>query len=83
MDKEILETLKEMSQAQKDILARQEETLAFLRAEAEKTKKIREESIALQRQAAERVKGISLIAFPAILLCVALLVYLIVKYRIL
>lgn len=36
MDKEILETLREMSQAQEEIIAKQEEAPTFLRAEAER-----------------------------------------------
>jgi hypothetical protein len=83
MENEILETLKEMREAQKELMAKQEEAIQFLRDEAEKSKKIREEAIALQRQAMERAKRISYIAVPLILICAGLILYLLLKYRIL
>lgn len=83
MEKELLETLQEMRQAQQDLLAKQDEMLAFLRAESEKAKTIREEALAMQRRAVKRAKHVGYLAFPAILLCVVLLVYLLVKYPIL
>ncbi len=82
MEKEILETLKALRQAQLDMMAKQEEVLQFLRAEAEKSTKIREEAILLQKQAVERAKRIGYFALPLILICAGLIAYLIIKYRI-
>ena len=65
------------------MLARQEETLDFVQQEAEKAGRIRDEAIAIQRSAMVRVRRIGYLAAPAIGLCVFLLIYLIVKYRVL
>jgi hypothetical protein len=82
MEKEILETLKELRQTQLDMIARQEEAFQFLRDEAEKSTKIREEAILLQKQAVARAKRIGYFALPLILICAGLIVYMILKYRI-
>lgn len=81
-DREILETLREMRQSQQAMLAKQEEALAFLRTQAEHSTRLGEEAIQLQRVAVERARKITWIAVPGILLCVFLIVYLSVKYRI-
>lgn len=83
MEKEILETLKELCRNQQDMIAKQKETLQFFQDESEKSTKIREETILLQKQAVERAKRIGYLAFPLILICAALIVYLIIKYRVL
>jgi len=82
VEKEALEILKEVREAQKEITAKQDELVQLLRGEAEKSKKIREEAIALQRQAMQRAKRISYITVPLILICAGLILYLLVKYRI-
>lgn len=76
MDNDILQALKEIQQSQTEMMT-------WLQAEAQKAERIRDEAMALQRQAVARVKRISLFAFPAVIMCIVLLVYLIVKYRIL
>ena len=83
MSTEIIEMLEKISAAQQTLIARQEETLEFIRGEAEKSKQIRDEAMAMQKQAASRIRRIGYLAFPAILACVFLLVYLLVKYPIL
>ena len=82
MEKEILETLTGLHQSQQDMISKQEETLQFLRDESEKSTKIREEAILLQKQAVERAKRIGYFAFPLILICAGMIAYLIIKYRI-
>jgi hypothetical protein len=82
MEKDILEMLKDLRRTQLDMVAKQEEALQFLRDEAEKSKKIREEAILLQKQAVERAKRIGYFAFPLILVCAGMIVYLILRYRI-
>ena len=82
MEKEILQTLKEVHRSQQDLLARQEKTLQFLRDESEKSTKIREEAIRLQKQAVERARRIGYFALPLILICAGMIAYLVIKYRI-
>ncbi|GEM_PF-1664392 len=86
----MLETLKDMRQTQKKMLARQElalakqdEALKFLKMQTEQAARISRESVGLQRLAVERVKRISLFVIPAILLCLFLIGYLISKYHLL
>lgn len=83
MDKEqeILATLREIRDAQLEAAARQREALDILKANAERAASIGEESIALQRQAVERAKRIGAFALPAILICIGLLAYLLIRYN--
>lgn len=83
MSTEITDTLRKISDRQLALIARQEETLQFIRAEADKSKRMREEAMAVQKRAVARVRRIGFFAFPAIVACVALLVYLLIKYPIL
>jgi t-SNARE complex subunit (syntaxin) len=77
---EIRDLLVEIRDNQRLSLQRQEEHLAVAREQIERSRKQVDESIALQRQAIARVKRISRIAVPGIVLCVALIVYLMVRY---
>jgi lipopolysaccharide/colanic/teichoic acid biosynthesis glycosyltransferase len=77
---EIRDLLVEIRDNQRLSLQRQEEHLAIAREQIERSRNQVQESIALQRQAIERVKRISWIAVPGIVLCVLLIVYLLVKY---
>ena len=83
MDNQILEVLEAVRQGQQELLARQEESLAFIRKEAEKSAQIRETALTLQRQAIARARRVGRFAFAGILICTSLAVYLIVKYNIL
>ena len=73
----------ESRQLLEQIAAKQDEMLQYLKEEGAKSKKIREEAIALQKRAMENAKRIGVFAFTGILLCIALIVYLSAKYRIL
>ena len=79
MSDELREAMGELRKEQKEIV----EALRFLRSEAEHARKIREEAIALQRTANQRVRRVGTFAFVGILMCVFLIVYLVTKYRIL
>jgi hypothetical protein len=79
MSDELREAMGELRREQKEIV----EALRFLRSEAEHARKIREEAIALQRTANQRVRRVGTFAFVGILMCVFLIVYLVTKYRIL
>lgn len=83
MSDDILRALEDLRREQREIAARQDETLQFLRSEAEHAHKIREEAIAMQRAANTRVRRIGIFAFSGILVCIFLIVYLVTKYRIL
>ncbi len=80
---EILQLLTDIRDGQRDALARQREQLELARAEAERMRRIADESVGLQRSAIERVKRISRFVVPIIIVLIALLVWLIWKYRIL
>ena len=72
--------LVEIRDNQRLSLQRQEEHLEIARKQIERSSGQVQESIDLQRQAVERVKRVSRVAIPGILLCVALIVYLLVRY---
>ena len=77
---EIRDLLIEIRDNQRLSLQRQEDHLALAREQLERSRKQVAESIELQRQAIARVKRISRIALPGIVLCVLLIVYLLVRY---
>jgi hypothetical protein len=77
---EIVALIKEIRDNQRLALARQEEHLEVARQQLERSRSQVEESIQLQRAAVARVKNISRIALPALVLCLGLIVYLIVRY---
>ena len=83
MDVDTHNTLEAISNAQRDMLAMQRETLEFMRAEAAKAQRIREDAIAMQRQAVARARRLSYLVLPLIAGCLFLLVRLITKYGIL
>lgn len=79
-EKEIRDLLIEIRDNQRLSLQRQEEHLAIAREQIDRSKSQVQESLALQRQAIERVKRISRIAVPALVLCFGLIFCLLVKY---
>lgn len=79
-DKEIRDLLIEIRDNQRLSLQRQEEHLAIAREQVDRSKNQVQESLELQRQAIERVKRISRIAIPGLVLCFGLIFYLLIKY---
>ena len=79
-DDEIKELLKEIRDNQKLSLQRQEEHLEIARQQVERASKQVNESIELQKVAIARAKQVARIAIPGILLCIALIIYLVVVY---
>ena len=77
---DIQKLLVEIRDNQRVALQRQEEHLEIARKQFERSNTQIEESIILQRQAMDRVKKISRIAVPGIVICMLLIVYLLVKY---
>jgi len=80
---EIAQLLTDLRDGQRQALVQQREHLELARAEAERMRRISEESVALQRTAIERMKRVSRFVVPIIVVLIGLLVWLIVKYRIL
>ena len=79
-DDEIKTLLVEIRDNQRRSLERQEEHLAIAREQVERANRQVTESIELQKVAIARAKQIARVALPGIALCIALVVYLIVKY---
>jgi hypothetical protein len=80
-DDQIVELLTEIRDGQREALARQREQLELAREEAERMRRIADESVALQRAGIDRMRRISRIVLPIIVLLIALLVWIIFKYR--
>jgi len=77
---DIRQLLVEIRDNQRVSLQRQEEHLEIARKQIERSSGQVQESIELQRMAMDRVKKISRIAIPGILVCMFLIIYLMVKY---
>lgn len=77
---EIRDLLIEIRDNQRLALERQEEHLALAREQLSRSGGQVQESLDLQRQAVERVRRVSRIAVPGIVLCVALIAYLLIRY---
>jgi hypothetical protein len=77
---DIRELLTEIRDNQRLSLQRQEEHLAIAREQIDRSRGQVQESIELQRQAIDRVKKIMRIAVPGIAICIALIIYLLVRY---
>lgn len=87
-DQQSRETLQAILDEQKKIVAlleagreAQQESLRFLRERYEHDARVRDESVALQRAAVERFRKLSYVVLPLVALCVALIVWLMVRYR--
>jgi hypothetical protein len=79
-NEKILDLLVEIRDNQRLSLKRQEEHLEIARGQIERSRGQLQESLELQRQAIDKVKKVSRIAVPGIGICIALIVYLLVKY---
>lgn len=77
---EIRDLLIEIRDNQRLSLQKQEEHLAVAREQIDRARRQVQDSMELQRQAIDRVKRISRIAVPGIILCVILIAYLVVRY---
>ena len=77
---ELKQLLVEIRDNQRLSLQKQEEHLEVALQQIERARTQVAESIELQKVAIERAKSVARIAIPGVLLCIALIVYLIVKY---
>lgn len=79
-ESEIRSLLVEIRDNQRESLRRQEEQLEIARAQLERSNKQISESIDLQREAVAKARMIGRIALPAIIFCIAMVVYLVARY---
>ena len=79
-DDETLSLLREIRDNQRAMLERQHEHLEIARVQLEQARDQVKESLTLQREAVGRARMATRIAIPGILLCVAAIVYLVVRY---
>lgn len=59
----------------------QEENLRFIRERYEQDARVRDESVQLQRAAMARFRRLSFVLLPLVALCIALIVWLMLRYR--
>jgi hypothetical protein len=79
-DDEIKDLLIEIRDNQKLSLQRQEEHLEIARQQVDRANRQVTESIELQKLALTKAKQVARIAIPGIILCIALIIYLVVVY---
>lgn len=80
---QILDALRRIEANQTRALEAQQEHLALFKAQLERSQQVAAESVALQKVAVARQAQVSRIALPLILVLLGLLVYLLVRWRIL
>ena len=80
-DREIVEFLRRIEANQQQALAAQQEQLALVRSQMERSERTIAESVGLQRIAVARQSQVRNFVLPVVLLLVALLVYLMVRWR--
>ena len=77
---QMLQVLREIRDAQRDALQKMEETQALVREQIALSRSAVAESVGMQRLALQRQRSISLVALPAILICIAAIGYLVLRY---
>jgi hypothetical protein len=79
----IVDLLRRIEANQRQGLDAQRDQLAFARAQMERTERMASESLAVQKAAVERAKRIGAIALPLVVVLLALLAWLLIRYRVL
>jgi len=79
-DQQILDTLREIREGQREALKIMEAHRALVEEQIQISRKTVEESVSLQRVALQRQKVITMIAVPGILVCIAAIAYLVARY---
>ena len=77
---QMLHVLREIRDTQRDALQKMEETQALVREQIALSRSAVAESVGMQRLALQRQRSISLVALPAILICIAAIGYLVLRY---
>jgi hypothetical protein len=78
--KEILDTLREIRDGQREIIQLLSAQRTLAEEQLKKSGERIAESVGLQRLALQRQRTITLIAVPAILACIAAIAYLVLRY---
>ena len=79
-NEEIRNLLIEIRDNQRSSLEQQREHLEVAKEQIERSREQVQESIKLQRQAIDKVKNVSRLAIPGIIICIVLIIYLVVRY---
>ncbi len=79
-EQQILETLRDIRDAQREMLSHAAAQRAIAEDQIRKSRESIDESVGLQRLALKRQRSITLFAIPAILACMAAIAYLILRY---
>jgi hypothetical protein len=79
-EQQILETLREIRDGQREIIGLLGVQRSLAEEQLRKSRTTIEESVGLQREALARQRSITRFAIPAILVCIAAIAYLILRY---
>lgn len=79
-DRQILDTLREIRDGQREIIAGLAAQRTLAEEQIRHSRQSIEESVGLQREALRRQRSITLIAVPGILACIAAITYLVLRY---
>ncbi len=77
---QILDTLCEIRDGQRELLTLMQANKALAEEQMRQSQQRVEESVGLQRLALQRQRSVTRIALPAILVCIAAIVYLVLRY---
>ncbi|HNV88234.1 MAG TPA: hypothetical protein PKL53_04650 [Methylotenera sp.] len=79
-DQQILSVLKEIRDGQREIVTHLESQRALATEQLRKSQERVEESVGLQKEALRRQQSIMRMVVPSILVCIAAIAYLIIRY---
>ena len=79
-DEDILATLREIRDDQRALLAEVQAQRALAEQQMAQSKLRIDESVGLQREALRRQRTITVVALPALLLCIAAIAWLLLRY---
>ncbi len=80
LNSDILATLREIRDDQRELLAQIQAQRALAEQQRAQSKLRIDESVGLQREALRRQRTITVVALPALLLCIAAIVWLLLRY---
>lgn len=77
---ELKNLLIEIRDNQREAIARQKEQLELSKQQLERSNTQVKESLELQREAVQKARTVGKIALPGIVICLALIIYLVVRF---
>lgn len=80
LDEDILATLREIRDDQRALLSQIQAQRALAEQQMAQSKQRIDESVGLQREALRRQRTITVVALPALLLCIAAIAWLLLRY---